>query len=152
MWYDRVENLVPENQHLYIYGFVSTSHPNAQTIVGKEFEIKYDLYVRGKNAEDEEWTFHTPKSEQTAMADCRAGHNLCTYFPVGYVSFIKFDMYNNAKISYPASHPHIKNEVSLVSPYIVSYMEPQWRIKKFKINDPADGPPDLNFNSGWAYF
>ena len=102
MWYDRVENLVPENQHLYIYGFVSTSHPNAQTIVGKEFEIRYDLYVRGKNAEDEEWTFHTPKSEQTAMADCRAGHNLCTYFPVGYVPFIKFDMYDIAIIIQPS--------------------------------------------------
>ena len=124
VWLDRVENLGPENQHLYIYGFVSTTHPNAATLHGREFELRYDLYVRGKNTDDEEWTFHTPPSEQAVMADCSAGHNLCTYFPVGYVPFIKFDMYDIAVVIRPSETLAALEATSI--DFHVAYFDPKF--------------------------
>ena len=71
MWFGRVENLKKENQHLIIYGFVTTDNPNAESILDKQFEIKFDIYVRGKNKFTEEWTSHTPRSEVTLKAVCK---------------------------------------------------------------------------------
>ena len=81
---------------------MSSNHQFGEALVGEKFELRYDLYVRGKNADDEEWTFHTPRSEQVVQADCRGGQDLCTYFPVGYVPFIKFDMYDVSVVIQPS--------------------------------------------------
>ena len=37
---------------------------------------------------------HMEVSENTVKSKCVEGHDLCTYFPVGFVPYIKFDMYD----------------------------------------------------------
>ena len=101
IWFGRVKNLKKENQHLIIYGFVTTDNPNAESILDKEIEIKFDIHVRGKNKGVEEWTSHTPRHEVSLKAVCSKDDHLCTYFPAGFVPFIQYTMYDVAIVIHP---------------------------------------------------
>lgn len=124
IWYGRVENMSPVNQNLFIYGFVTTSHPHAKSLHGKVFEIDYDLFIRGKNEEDQEWTLHTPKSTQSVKAECREGHHLCTYFPVGYVPFLKLDTYDVAILIKPTDTLNHLEATSI--DFHIAYFNPEF--------------------------
>ena len=86
---------------MIIYGFVTSDNPSAESILDKQFEIKFDIYVRGKNSETESWTTHTPRAEVTLKAVCNKDDHLCTYFPAGFIPFIKYEMYDVAIVVHP---------------------------------------------------
>ena len=99
VWYGRVENMQPEHQHLLVYGFVTMpkdkfeDDPDAKDMLNKEFVIRYNLSIRGKDADKEEWNYFE-NSDNTVRTKCSKVHDICAYFPVGFVPFLEFDMYD----------------------------------------------------------
>ena len=51
--------------------------------------------MRGKDYDSFEWTY-LEKAENTVVTECENDDDICTYFPVGFVPFIKFNMYDVA--------------------------------------------------------
>ena len=87
VWYSRVENVVPQNQHLVIYGFIHGEDAEKKESTNKEITLKYSLHVRAKNNDEEEWHYYNP-AYNTVEVYCKKGYDICTYFPVGFVPFI----------------------------------------------------------------
>ena len=110
---------------------MSTTHPHAKSVVGKTFEIKFDLYVRGKNADDETWTAHTTKAEHIVEATCMEGKHLCTYFPVGYVPFINFDMYDVAVKIHPSKNLDELEATSI--DFHIAYLDEQFTMDQLRM-------------------
>ena len=62
-------------------------------MIGKEFEVNYMMYTRGKNLDEFEWTYLEP-STNVVKTTCKEGMDICTHFPVGFIPFIQFEMYD----------------------------------------------------------
>ena len=84
---------MPQNQNLVIYGFVHSADAREKDMLGKEFRVSYSLHVRGKKADAEEWHYFEA-SQNTVVTQCDGSYDLCTYFPVGFVAFLDFEMYD----------------------------------------------------------
>ena len=90
----------PVNQHIVVYGFITLDDdPNTteqwQDEIDKEFAVRYAMTVRGKDSDQFEWTYLEPATN-VVKTSCKANHDICTYFPVGFIPFIEYDMYDVA--------------------------------------------------------
>jgi len=88
----------PINQHIMIYGFMTLDTQTLDQLEqerGKVFIIPYKMTVRAKNTDTFNWTYFET-SENTVGAKCDNNYDICTYFPVGFIPFIEYDMYDVA--------------------------------------------------------
>ena len=125
IWYGRVENLVPQNQNLVIYGFVHSADAREKDMLGKEFRVSYSLHVRGKKADAEEWHYFEA-SHNTVVTQCDGSYDLCTYFPVGFVAFLDFDMYD-VMIEIPPLNDDMLDKLNWVNvDFHLAYLSPEY--------------------------
>lgn len=97
IWFGRVENMQPVNQKIFVYGFVTS--PTDEDFEGGELKLKYQMRMRGKNTDDEIWTDLNPDAEfHRVKFECDGANELCTYFPVGFLPEIEYDMYDVAVV------------------------------------------------------
>ena len=98
IWYGRVDSVTPANQKLLVYGFVTS--PLNEDYDGGWLRIDHYMHIRGKNRDDEEWNYlndDTDEPEFTRVRfTCDGLSELCTYFPVGYVAQLDYEMYDVA--------------------------------------------------------
>jgi len=102
IWYGRVENLQPINQKIFVYGFVTSQldeDPEENLL-----HIKVAMQMRGKNSDSEYWDYLNPDEPyQDHKFSCDGADQLCTYFPVGFLPIIEYDMYDVAIMVKPDS-------------------------------------------------
>ena len=82
-----------ENQHLLVYGFVPLNEEYPHNLLNEEFKIKYQVNIRAKNQNDTAWVY-MEETANTLETKCTEGHDLCAYFPVAYVPYMEYDMYD----------------------------------------------------------
>ena len=64
---------------------------------GSDLEIKYNMQMRAKNMHEELWTYLNPQEEYYSIKfDCDGASELCTYFPVGFLPELDYEMYDVA--------------------------------------------------------
>lgn len=87
--------MLPVHQKLLVYGFV-TSALN-ENYDGGLLHIEYSMQMRAKNSDDEEWNYLNPE-EPFKKHDfaCDGADELCSYWPVGYVAELNYEMYDVA--------------------------------------------------------
>ena len=79
-----------------MYGFVTLDEDTSEDlkdVIGKEFEVNYKMYTRGKNLDEFEWSY-LETATNVVKTTCKEGRDICTYFPVGFIPFIEFEMYD----------------------------------------------------------
>ena len=123
VWLGRVQHLKRENQHILIYGFVATDESNQSELLGQEFEFTYEIHVRGKASDEEEW-YYMNSSTNTVKTKCKEGHDLCTYFPVGFVPFIEYDMYDVMIVISPSEI--LESLTSIDIDFHIAYLHPKF--------------------------
>ena len=72
---------------------MSSTVAREQDFYGKDFKIRYSLNVRAKDSDEEEWHYYQGSSN-VVETNCAEGHDLCAYFPVGFVPWLKYEMYD----------------------------------------------------------
>jgi len=59
--------------------------------------VNYSLQMRGKMSDDEEWNDLSPGGLINEVeVTCDPAYKLCSYFPVGYLTHLQYDMYDVA--------------------------------------------------------
>ena len=112
IWYGRVEGMLPQNQNLYVYGYVTSKQGEKAKI--EILEMKFSMKIRGKNADDEVWEILNPDAPfQDVRFFCDGASELCTYFPVGYVPELKYQMYDVAIEVLPDSKLAVREHTSI---------------------------------------
>jgi len=95
IWYGRVEGMQPVNQKLYVYGYVTSKL--TENYQGELLHMEFSMQMRAKNADDEIWNYLNPDEPfQDISFTCDGASELCTYFPVGYIPEINYEMYDVA--------------------------------------------------------
>ena len=93
VWYGRVKGMKRENQHLLVYGFVPLNEEYPHNLLNEEFKIKYEVNIRAKNHGQHDWVY-MEETTNTIETKCVEGHDLCAYWPVAYVPYMEYEMYD----------------------------------------------------------
>jgi len=127
IWYGRVENLSAANQKVYVYGFV-TSAPTEDLEPSEILTIEISMQMRGKNSKDEYWNYlNEDEPYQTHTFNCDGADELCTYWPVGFLPIIEYDMYDVAILVKPNAQmtelerTSVNFHIAYVNPAFTSY-------------------------------
>lgn len=78
IWYGRLENMSAWNQNIFLYGFITSRRAGEK--VNSKFELNYDLHIRAKDNDKEEWKHAFNETDVTVEVECKEGYDLCTWF------------------------------------------------------------------------
>ena len=62
-------------------------------LLNEEFKIKYQVNIRAKNQGQHDWVY-MEETTNTIETKCVEGHDLCAYWPVAYVPYMEYEMYD----------------------------------------------------------
>lgn len=101
IWYGRVEGMQAIHQKIFVYGFVtSAANENSDDSI---LHLEVSMQMRGKNSDSEYWDYLNPDEPyQDHKFRCDGANELCTYFPVGFLPLIEYDMYDVAILVKPS--------------------------------------------------
>ena len=131
IWYGRVENMQKLNQKILVYGFVTQNLKTARLnkrAAEKELNLQYSMKMRGKNSDEEEWDYLNKDEPYTSYTfDCDSlDSEICTYFPVGFVWQIDYEMYDVAVEVFPDDTLASMDDISIN--FHIAYVNPQFTL------------------------
>ena len=121
IWYGRVEGLSTVNQKLFVYGFITSNEDTGRT------HFRYSMQVRGKNSDQEMWYYYNedePYRRHRFRCDKDKDDQPCSYWRVGTVPIIEYEMYDIAIIVEPSDEMAELDETSLN--FHIAYVNPDF--------------------------
>ena len=123
IWYGRVEDLEKVNQKIFVYGFVTS--PKNENYDGELVSLEFSMQMRGKNSDSEIWEYLNPEEPyQKHKFYCDGLDELCTYFPVGFIPEIEYEMYDVAVSVKPSEQLMSLQNTSIN--FHIAYVNPEY--------------------------
>ena len=83
------------------------------------------MQMRGKNSDSEYWDYLNPDEPyQDHKFRCDGASELCTYFPVGFLPLIEYDMYDVAILVRPSEQLQRMERTSVN--FHIAYVNPDY--------------------------